>query len=68
MERREGDGRQKEMRVGEKQLEGSVASVASRLYWLSERHFKTQSTFLVSLNGIEAKGSQYSLPPLEILW
>lgn len=50
-----------------KQLEGSVASVASRVYWLRERHFKTQSTFLVSLNGFEAKGLQYSLPPLEIL-
>lgn len=55
-------GRQKEMKVGEKQLEGSVASAASRVYWLRERHFKTQSTFLVSLNGIEAKGSHYSLP------
>lgn len=56
-ERRE-DGRKRG-----KQLEGFVASVASRPYWLRERHFKTQSTFLVSLNGIEAKGSHYSLPP-----
>lgn len=55
-------GRQKEMKGGEKQLEGSVASAASRVYWLRERHFKTQSTFLVSLNGIEAKGAHYSLP------
>lgn len=55
-------GRQKEMKGGEKQLEGSVASAASRVYWLRERHFKTQSTFLVSLNGIEAKSSPYSLP------
>lgn len=29
--------------------------------------FKTQRTFLVSLNGIEAKGADYSLPPFEIL-
>lgn len=50
-----------------KQLEDCVALVASRLYWLRERHFKTQNTFLVSLNGIEAKGSHCSLPPLEIL-
>lgn len=57
-------GRQKEMRVRrgrEEQLQGCVASVASRAYWLRERDFKTQSTFLVSLNGIEAKGSHYSL-------
>lgn len=50
-----------------KQPEASVASVASTLYWLREGHFKTQNTFLVSLNGIEAKGSHCSLPALEIL-
>lgn len=27
-----------------------------------ERHFKTQSTFPVSLNGIEAEGAHHSLP------
>ena len=60
------DGRKRE---GEQRLQGSVAAApaASRVYWLRERHFKTQSTFLVSLNGIEAKGSHCSLPPLEIL-
>lgn len=52
---------------GDEQLQGCVASVASGACWLRERHFKTQSTFLVSLNGVEAKGSHYSLPPLEIL-
>lgn len=71
MERREGDGsggmtEGKERRGREEQLEGSAAPVASSPYWLRERHFKTQGTFLVSLNGAEAKRSHYSLAPLEI--
>lgn len=49
------------------QLEGFATSMASRVYWLKERHFKTQSTFLVSFSRIEAKGSHTSLSPLEIL-
>lgn len=48
---------------GEKQLEGSVCQ---RGFGLESDTFETRSTFLASLNGIEAKGSHYSLP-LEIL-
>lgn len=45
----------------------SVAAVASKLRWRGGRHFKTRSTFLLSLSGTEAKCSQHSLPPLYIL-
>lgn len=42
-----------------------LCAVQGVLAW--KQHFKTQSTFLVSLNGAEAKGSHYSLRPLDIL-
>lgn len=52
---------------GKKRQTVSVAAVASKLRWRGGRHFKTQSTFLLSLSGTEAKCSQHSLPPLYIL-
>lgn len=48
----------------QKRLEGSVALTLFRQDKLREPHVKIQSTFPLSLNGIEAKGT-HILPLLE---